>query len=61
MSICHYYSPELVQALMRERILDGQEARRVPERRSGWPAVRMPSSLARLLPRRSQSAACASC
>ena len=61
MSIYHYYSPELVRALMRERILDGQEANRGRERSAESPILRTQGRLARLLPGRSQPVACASC
>ncbi len=53
-----YYSPELVRALMRERILDAEEARRTPDCDCDAPVVRTQSLLERLLLRRPEPAAC---
>lgn len=53
-----YYSPELVQALMKARILEAQETRRTADRSSDTRVFRTESRLSRLLGRRPAPAAC---
>ena len=57
-----YYSPELVKALMRERILEAQERRSLADEESDDRVVQSESLLERLLLRRpSEPATCTSC
>jgi hypothetical protein len=48
-----YYSPEVVRALMKERILDAQESRGTAECPCDTRVLRTPSRLSRALSRRS--------
>jgi hypothetical protein len=55
-----YYSPEIVQLLMKERLQEAADRRRAVSGPSGvGRAVRTASSLRRLLPLRPAPAACA--
>jgi hypothetical protein len=54
-----YYSPEIVRALMKVRILDAQEARRTADCACDTRVFRTQGRMSRLLPLRPAPAACA--